>query len=304
MAKTNGKTSNRRTAFRIYEQANLFYRKIDQTEPEQLQAGFDEILSRFPVSPMPTSAKNAATEPTLPHSQSQENDTLNVNISASGIAFTCREPLNAGDYLMLRILLLSSLTVVMSCCQVVYCKPSNPYENDRYPYLVGARFVNLTGDDSALLTRYIEKKKKQQLIGTGVWLSAIIGFLAMPDLAFGLLMGLLHHVVEVVLHVLHLAFEVLELNLDHVVEHTFHTDLHQTQVIVFYTIMSLGALGLYLLWRIIPPILRRWLNSLIGYGSRKKASCRYYWGEQSPRAKIKMIGIGIVAVVCYGYLAF
>ena len=298
MAKANGKARNRRTAFRIYEQANLFYRKIDPEAPAESRDSFDDMLIR-PAPPKP-----AAVEAVLPNSQSLENDTLNVNISASGIAFTSQEKLYAGDYLLLRILLLSSMTVVMTSCQVVYCKPSNPYENDRYPYLIGARFVNLADADAALLLGYIEKKQKQQSIGNGVLLALAVAVLAMPGQALGLLMGLLHHLIEVVLHVAHLGFEVLESNLDHIAEHTFHTDTHETQVIVFYTIMSFAALGLYLLWRWVPPVLRRWLNSLAGYWQRKKASTLYFWGERSLEEKIKLVGITLAVIVGYGYLGF
>jgi hypothetical protein len=296
MAKQNGKTLNRRVAFRIYEHANLFYRQIDQDGRTQAPENFDALLSNVDLS-------DAATLHALPGSQSQENDTLNVNISASGIAFTSKDPLQAGDYLMLRILLLSSMTAIMTCCKVVYCKPGNPYENDRYPYLIGAQFVNLTPGDTALLSKYIDRNKKQQWAVNGVLLSLAALILAMPDAALGLLMGLVHYIFEVVLHVLHLIFEFAEYNLDHVIEHTFHTDTYPTQVIVFYILCTVGLIGIYFLWHIVPRNCRRAGNSLIAFWCHKKASCLYYWGEQSLVDKIKIVGLGIVVVACYGYFA-
>ncbi|WP_165917825.1 MULTISPECIES: PilZ domain-containing protein [Methylomonas] len=296
MAKVNGKKLNRRVAFRIYEQANLFYRKLDHDGQLQAPENFDDLLSN--VNPPDT-----VSPLTLPDSQSRENDTLNVNISASGIAFTSKDALQAGDYLLLRILLLSSMTAIMTCCKVVYCKPSNPYENDRYPYLIGAQFVNLTSEDTALLNKHIDRTKKQQWATNGLLLSLALLALAMPDTAFGLLMGLIHHVFEVVLHVVHLMFEYAEYNLDHVIEHAFHTDTHTTQVIVFYILCTVGLIGLYFLWRIVPRNCRRAGNSLIAFWCRKKASCLYYWGEQSLADKIKFVGLTLVAVGCYGYFA-
>ncbi|WP_157204105.1 PilZ domain-containing protein [Methylomonas methanica] len=119
MAKVNGEKLNRRVAFRIYEQANLFYRKIDRDRHMQAPENFDALLSNSDLS-------DAAAPDALPDSQSRENDTLNVNISASGIAFTSKDSLQAGDYLMLRILLLSSMTAIMTCCKVVYCQTQQP----------------------------------------------------------------------------------------------------------------------------------------------------------------------------------
>ncbi|QBC29658.1 PilZ domain-containing protein [Methylomonas sp. LW13] len=294
MAKVNGKKLNRRVAFRIHEQANLFYRKLDHDGQMQAPENFHDLLGNS--NPPDTVSPQA-----LPDSQSQENDTLNVNISASGIAFTAQEPLQTGDYLMLRILLLSSMTAIMTCCKVVYCKPSNPYESDRYPYLIGAQFVNLTPEDTALLNKHIDKTKTQQRAVNGLLLSLALLILAMPDAAFGLLMGLIHHVLEVVLHVAHLMFEYAEYNLDHVIEHAFHTDTHTTQVIVFYILCTLGLVGLYFLWRVIPRNCRRAGNSLIAFWCRKKASCLYFWSQQALVDKIKIVGIGVIAVSGYAY---
>jgi len=305
MAKVNGNKSNRRVAFRVYEQANLFYHKIDHNQVIEPQADFDNILTSFSQSQTTTQLSSvsriSSVDQSLPESQSQENDTLNVNISSSGIAFTCKDELNAGDYLMIRLLLLSSMTVITTCCKVVYCKPSNPYENDRHPYLIGAHFVNLTAEDTELLNRHVRKIKKQHLAVYGVFLTVAVTVLAMPDLAFGLLAGLFHHVLEVVLHIIHLAFEFVESNLDHLIEHTFHTDLHDTQIIAFYTLFSFGLVGLYVLWRIIPSACVRFRNSQMAFWARKKSSFFYYWAEQTTLDKIRIVGVGIAAITLYGY---
>jgi hypothetical protein len=301
MAKAKGEKLNRRVAFRIYEQANLFYRKIDQNGQMQMPESFDELLSSFNSSTTAVPGPHSMKDASLPDSQSLENDTLNVNISASGIAFTSQDSLQTGDYLMLRILLLSSMTAVLTCCKVVYCKPSNPYENNRYPYLIGAQFVNLTAEDTALLNAHIDRNKKQQWAVNGALLSLALFVLAMPDTAFGLLLGLVHHILEVVLHVLHLIFEYAEYNLDHVIEHAFHTDTHTTQVIVFYILITVGLIGLYFILRVVPRNCRRAGNNLIAFWCRKKASCLYYWGQQALVDRLKIIGVGVIAVAGYAY---
>lgn len=287
--------ANRRVAFRIYEQSNLFYRKVDRSSAISSELDFDDIMESF-IHPR---ADAPSIEASLPSSQSQENDTLNVNISASGIAFTCREQLVAGDYLMLRILLLSNMTVIMACCQVVYCKPSNPYEPDRYPYSIGARFVNMRPADIELLNEYVAKRRKQQWIVNGS-LAALIGaVLAAPDQALALLSGLIHHLFGIVLHLLHLGFEYLEMGLDHIIEHLFHTGLHETQIIVFYVLVTLGLITLYFLGRTIPAVCRRWSNRLLLLWTRKYSSALYFWNQQSLVDKIKIVGIGLSAIAAY-----
>lgn len=292
------KKLNRRIAFRVYERANLFYHKLDLGGPIEQQPDFDRVLAAAARS---QAAGLSPHEPALPASQSRLNDTLNVNISASGIAFTCREALKAGDYLMLRILLLSGMTVVMTCCQVVYCKPSNPYENDRYPFSVGARFVNMTAEDIELLHRHIARRRKQQWSVNGAIAALVTGVLVAPGQALALLLALGHHLLEIFLHLLHLGFEYLELSLDHAVEHLFHTGRHDTQIIVFYILVSFALIILYFLGRRVPAAWSRLSSRLLLFWSRKKSSCLYFWQQQSLVDKIKMIGVSAAALAVYVY---
>ncbi len=293
----NAKKSNHRAALRVYEQANLFYQKIAVSQQNETQPGFENILNNF-IRP---ETAGRSTESSFPYSQSQENDTLNVNISASGIAFTCTEELKTGDYLMLRILFLSSMTVVMTCCKVVYCKPSNPYESNRHPYAIGAQFINMTTEDSEVLNKHVGKRKKQQFIINGSMAAVTLAILAMPDLALGLLVDSGHHLLEIFLHMLHLAFEFLESGLDHLIEHHFHTGTHETQLIVFYTLVTFGLVALYFLGRMASSALVRSSKRLLLFGSRKKSSFLYFWHHQTLLDKIKIVGIGTTAIAGYIY---
>lgn len=287
------KNPNRRQAFRINQQANLFYRKLADNLTSAPQSGIECLLAGTGFS------LSAATA--LPDSQSRENDTLHVNISTSGIAFTSNEALNVGDYLLVRMLLLAEMTTIVTCCKIVYCKPSNPYEYNRYPYSIGARFVNMTAEDTALLARFVDARKKRQWAFNGLLAALMLTILAMPHQALSFVEGMLHHVVEIVLHLLHLAFEFLEMGLDHLVEHTFHTGVHETQVIVFYIIMAVGLGLLYWLARRLPTVLIGLRNSLLRFGTRKIASSRYYWHEKTPADKLKIAGLTLAVAAGYGY---
>ncbi|WP_150047623.1 MULTISPECIES: PilZ domain-containing protein [Methylomonas] len=284
---TGGSQANRRDARRIYERINLFYR-------------------RLPVAPAADAyrPRTAADEMSLSLSESTENDTLQANISAGGIAFTCREELLPGDYLQLRILLLASLTTISTHAKVVYCKPSNPYENDRFPFTVGARFVNLTDADRALISRYIDSRNRQRWLLTALAGGLLLWMLLAPELAWHLLVGLIHHLFEIILHVLHLAFEYAEVGLDHLVEHAFHTDTHQTQVIVFYILVVIIGGLVFLILRRVPAWFRTCLSWLMLFASRKKSSILYFWQQQSVAGKYKLIGITGATLLAYFYLAF
>jgi hypothetical protein len=211
------------------------------------------------------------------------------------------EELKAGDYLMLRLLFLSSMTVVMTSCRVVYCKPSNPYESNRHPYAIGAQFINMTAEDSEVLNKHVGKRKKQQFVVNGSMAVFTLAILAMPDVALGLLVDSGHHLLEIFLHMLHLVFEFLESGLDHLIEHHFHTGTHETQLIVFYTLVTFGLVALYFLGRMASSAFVRSSKRLLLYGSRKKSSCLYFWRHQTLLDKIKIVGIGTTAIVGYIY---
>lgn len=278
---------NRRRAFRIYEQASLYYQKIQQRDWE---------ISTALIAPIQEQA--------LPNSRSQENATLKVNISESGIAFTCIESLQAGDYLTLRLLLLPRMTEIISSCKVVYCSASNPFETDRHPYTIGATFINLTKTEQELLHQHIERRRKQQWL-INSFLAALVAFVVIaPEQAWDLLLSFGHHLLETTLHLLHLGFEYLEMSLDHVVEHTFHTGVHETQIIVFYLIVSFALPMLYFMGRRLCRACVRWYQAFLLYSWRKFSSCLYFWDNQTPQDKFRWISISVLVLTGYFYLGF
>lgn len=302
------KNKNRRAAFRIYDEVNLFYKKIDEQLVTDPYTTADEILDIPPstinagrrmwgATLLPGLKKNA------PDLQFKEDGVRNVNISASGIAFNCDDALKEGDYLAIKILLISTMTIIVTCCKVVYCRDSDP-NHTHYPYFVGAHFVSMEDEDKAVLVEHVAKHKLRQNIARGLALSAVITVIAVPDVVFDLLSGLVHFLFANILHFLHLAFEFIESSLDHFVEHLFHTDTHQTQIIVFYILVVFAIAGLYWLWRALPPFCRRCKENLFSYCAHKKASLLYYWEELSLLNKIKLVVIGVAAIAAYVSFGF
>lgn len=300
MGKVNmAKNKNRRGFFRIYDEVNLFYQKIDERLLTESHPDFDNVLKPSALSPdLEKASQQPKPEKNLQDLQFHENETCNVNISASGMAFNCEDAFKEGDYLIIKLLLVSSMTAIVTYGKVVYSKNSRSSDS-QYPYFVGTHFINIKDEDRELLIKHVNKKRSQQRWVRGIILATVITAIAVPDVVFGLLFEFFHFLFEISLHGLHLGFEFIEMNLDHLVEHLFHTDLHETQVIVFYIIASFVVYGLYRIGRALPPFYRRCKNSLVEACEHKKASLLFYWRQQSLPNKIKLVVIGAAAVTCY-----
>ncbi len=182
---------DRRGFFRIDDEVNLFYKKIDEklvTEPHHVA---DNILSSCSLSTALEMVSQESTlllhriEKNLPDVadylriidtkidllaqaimmqgfQFKENDTRNVNISATGIAFNCEETLKQGDYLEIKMLLVSSMAVVVTYGKVIYCKRSQSNDS-RFPHFIGVDFINMKDEDREMLIKYVVKKQLQQI---------------------------------------------------------------------------------------------------------------------------------------------
>ncbi len=300
--KENKKNLNRRREFRIVEQADIFYHKIEVNSEIETKLAFNNIVDNAIVQPLRASSSSASSNPIdqlLPDSHSQEKDTLNVNISSSGISFTCKEELRAGDYVMVRVLLLSGMTIITTCCKVIYSKPSNPFEDDHYPYLIGAHFVNLKSEDKELLSHYVKKKRTRQFAINTLLISLIIAIIMMPDLALELLLDFFSFLFESLIEVAYLINEIFEYNIDHVVESVFHMEVHNTEITAFYLELVLGLALLYPLSRIVFSAIKNFIYRCRVFYVRKKSSIRYYWHEQTLWYKAGLFSVGIALLACY-----
>lgn len=184
-------TEERRGFFRIDDEVNLFYKKIDEqlvAEPHHVS---DNILNSCSLSTALEMLSQESglllhrIEKSLPDVadylrlleskidllaqaammqgfQFKESDTRNINISATGMAFNCEDVLKQGDYLEIRMLLVSSMTVIVTYGKVVYSKNSQ-LNDSQYPYFVGVDFIDMKDEDRELLIKYVVKKQLQQI---------------------------------------------------------------------------------------------------------------------------------------------
>jgi hypothetical protein len=134
----------------------------------------------------------------------------------------------------------------------------------------------------------------------GLVLVGIVIMITMPDMVMGLLFELVHIFFEL----LYIAFEWIESNLDTVVEHIFHTDLHQTQIIVFYLLAGMVLYIVYCLWRVLPPLFYRLINNVLTAWTKQKTRASVYWQELSLLNKIKLVAVFAGIIYLASFLLF
>lgn len=185
------KTEDRRGFFRIDDEVNLFYKRIDEKRVNEPHHVSDNVLNSCSLSTAleMVSQESAVLLHRLEKSvpdvadylriietkidllgqaimmqgfQFKESDTRNVNLSATGIAFNCEETLKQGDYLEIKMLLVSTMAVIVTYGKVVYCKPSQPNDS-QYPHFIGVDFINMKDEDREMLIKYVVKKQLQQI---------------------------------------------------------------------------------------------------------------------------------------------
>jgi c-di-GMP-binding flagellar brake protein YcgR len=184
---------DRRRFFRIDDEVNLTYRKVEEQEVSDPSYVSDDFLSNS-VLAAGMDALNQEAQLILRRLEKansdvadylklmddkidliarsvllQENDfsvdnTREVNISATGLAFVCQEALNADDFLEIKMLLPSNMAIVVTYGKVVYRK-KNHSDNSEYPYVVGLDYVNMKEQDRELLIKHVVKRQMQQIRG-------------------------------------------------------------------------------------------------------------------------------------------
>jgi hypothetical protein len=132
------------------------------------------------------------------------------------------------------------------------------------------------------------------------YLTGIGLVIGIPDIVFGLLIELIHHLFEF----LHLLFECFESTLDHIVEHLFHTGRRETQVIVFYLMLTMASGGLWYLGALMLKKTRRLKEDLIVRWRKSKSHWQLYWSEQSLMNKIKLVAMGNAILIPILLLCF
>lgn len=142
-------------------------------------------------------------------------------------------------------------------------------------------------------------RKNRSLIVTGLLVCLVLTVIQLPNLVLELLLDLGSFLIDEIIELAHLIYEIFEYSLDQVIEHIFHTDLQGTQSIVFYIQLVLAVAISFPLSRIITSICKNSCYGCCLFCGRKKSSLSYCWGQQTLLYKTGIIGIGITAITFY-----
>jgi hypothetical protein len=103
---------------------------------------------------------------------------------------------------------------------------------------------------------------------------------------------------------LHIVFEVVEMGLDKLIEHTFKTELHQTQLIVFYILLVAGSVLIYFLWKVLVELCSgtgAWLSSEL---TELKGAISQDWSGMTITHRVMYISIFILVNYLISFLLF
>lgn len=111
--------------------------------------------------------------------------------------------------------------------------------------------------------------------------------LFLPDL----MMEFFHTIFELVMHIGHTLFEMLEVLLDLLVEHALHTDLHDTQIVVFYILFGFACYWIWRFCKALPSYYRHKKQNFLTNTHQKKVELESYWFNKSLSQKVIIISI-------------
>ncbi|WP_031432574.1 hypothetical protein [Methylomarinum vadi] len=117
-----------------------------------------------------------------------------------------------------------------------------------------------------------------------------------PDLA----LWLIHTLFEL----LHALFELIEVTLDEIVEHLFHTDRHTTQIIVFYLMWAMVLYPAYRMFRYCKRRVIELKQTIPCWCQDKKELAKSMWQQQSFIKKCKFISGCFLGALGLSYLVF
>lgn len=117
-----------------------------------------------------------------------------------------------------------------------------------------------------------------------------------PDLA----VWLIHTLFEL----LHALFELVEITLDEIVEHLFHTDRHTTQIIVFYLMWAMALYPAYRIFRYCKRRITELKQAIPCWCRNKRNQAKTHWQQQSLIKKFKLISGCFLGAIGISYLVF
>ena len=133
--------------------------------------------------------------------------------------------------------------------------------------------------------------------------SILVGFviiLAFPDVVFEYTVEFVHSLFEFIFESIHLLIESIEILLDDAIEHLLHTDLKQTQLIVFYIMLLMGIGACYGFLKLSIRFYRYCKNIVVEVWLEEKKFLASYWMNMTLANKVKLLTLlGSIAYLLF-----
>ena len=127
-------------------------------------------------------------------------------------------------------------------------------------------------------------------------ITIVIVIFTIPDIILELFVEGIHLVIESIGELAHLVFEGVESMLDNVIEENFHTEMHETQIVVFYIIMSVLAIPTYFIARLLPRVYNALDRNVNSVWVSNKNQFQLFWLCLSMTEKIKY-GVILITIL-------
>jgi hypothetical protein len=124
----------------------------------------------------------------------------------------------------------------------------------------------------------------------GILVSILVGFY---DVIFGTLFEFVHTFLEII-----------EMGLDYLIEHLFHTRQRQTEIIVFYIMLSIGAVLIYLIWKTLVQMCNGTCQYLREEWTEFKDAVTQDWQAMSLANRIIFVSVFLLVNYLASFLLF
>jgi len=191
MKKNMSQPKEHRQFFRVDDKINLFFKKVDKSSINRASELESDVLHNFSLAAaldimsqesqvilnrierkntdisnylrvMDNKINLIARTLLMDGNELIEQESRNASLSASGVAFEAEEKLKEGDFLELRLLLASSMAIIVCYGYVVYCR-KNKENEDNFPYVIGVAYSEIKEQDQELLIKHVVKRQMQQI---------------------------------------------------------------------------------------------------------------------------------------------
>ena len=109
-------------------------------------------------------------------------------------------------------------------------------------------------------------------------------------------------VLDVLISGIYIIYEIIEVSSEELVEYLFHTNHHESEIVVIYVFFLIAVYALYRFIQAFPHLTRRTKRRLIVRWANKKSRISRYWHTFSSLQKAKMMlfhGMGISVLITW-----